>query len=297
MAIKRLFWDSGTDRDIHLLRGTTSRPLTDTGLRVVDENGDQPSAGNYLLVTPQDSIDFRPQFRSTGPPGGDYENAYIGLRVDRRTGAVTAAASPSRVKNNFVMEIQGKNHDGSVSNVETIRVHVHNSVTEAWLTPDHLTVRPALLPVTANGESLNFRFAVRARFDTGVVGDVTINHGVQWSSAGPSGPNNNVDASTGRLQLVAGDGPGATPPAVTATLPASLGGATTPAATVRIRQLWDSDPDPPRAKIVVGGAWPGTILPDRVPNILVCGDGFREADSDAFDAIVDKIVHHLKTDR
>ena len=297
MAIRRLFWDFGTDRDIHLLRGTTSRPLTDTGLRVVDENGDQPSAGNYLLTTPQDSIDFRPQFKRTSPLGSDHENADIGIRVDRKTGAVTATPSPSRTKNNFVMEIQGKNHDNSVSNVETIRVHVHDSVTEAWLTPDSLTVRPALLPVTANGESLNFRFGVRARFDTGVVGDLTLNHGVQWASAGPSGPNNNVDVATGRLQLVAGDGPTATPPTVTATLPASLGGATTPAATVRIRQPWESEPDRPQAHIVVGSAWPGTLQPDRVPNVLFVPDGFRKEDEELFKGIVDKVVHHLKTDR
>ena len=36
MVIKRLLWDFGADRDVHLLRGTTSRPLTDTGFRVVE---------------------------------------------------------------------------------------------------------------------------------------------------------------------------------------------------------------------------------------------------------------------
>jgi hypothetical protein len=292
MAIRRLFWGWETSRDIHLLRGTTSRDLTATGLRVVDENGDQPSADNYLLVNPNDRIVFTPQFRSTGPPGGDYENSAIGIRVDRRTGAVTAALSPSRVKHNFVMEIQGRNQDGSTSNIEAVRVHVHNSVVDAWLTPEHLTVRPAGGPLP---EFTSFRFALRVQFDTGVVGDLTLLHGVRWSSAGPSGPDANV-SQVGQLQLGAADAPGADIP-ITATLPASLSGRTTPPATLRVRDPWDSDPGPPRAKIVVGGAWPGTILPDRVPNILVFGDGFRAADSDAFDAIVDKIVHHLKTDK
>jgi hypothetical protein len=292
MAIRRLWWGWETNRDIHLLRGTTSRDLTATGLSVVDENGDQPSADNYLLTSPNDRIVFSPQFKSTGPPGGDYENSAIGIRVNQRTGAVTAALSPSRIKNNFVMEIQGRNQDGSTSNIETIRVHVHNSVVDAWLTPEHLTVRPVGEPPP---EFTSYRFALRVQFDTGVVGDLTLHHGVRWSSAGPSGPDANVDRF-GEVQLEAADAPGVDIP-ITATLPASLSGGTTPPATVRVRDPWDSDPDPPRAKIVVGGAWPGTILPDRVPNVLVCGDGFRAADSDAFDAIVDKIVHHLKTDK
>ena len=286
MAIKRLFWDAGTNRDVHLLRGQTSRDLTSTGLRVVDENGDMPSAANYLLLTPADRIAFLPQFRSTGPPGGDYENADLGFRVNQQTGAVTAATAHTRIKHNFILEIQAHNHDGTVSNIETIRVHVHDSVAASWLTPERLTVRPTT--GTTRPELTGSRFAVRVQFDTGVVGDLTLNHGVTWPIANA--------AVGGELLIALADGVGSEV-SITATLPAALGGSTTLPSILSVAEPWDTDSTPPKAQIVVGGAWPGTVQPDRVPNVLVFGDGYRIEDSGEFDAIVDRIVHVLKTDR
>lgn len=293
MAIKRLVWDPGANRDVHLLRGATSRELISTGLRVVDETGSAPDAPNYLLLTPGDRIVFTPQFKRTSAPGADYENNELGFRVDQRTGAVTASVQHTRIKHNFVIEIQGVNQDGSVSsNIETIRVHVHDSVTDAWLTPDPLTIRPTS---SARPDLNLIRFTLRVQFDTGVVGDLTTLHDARWSSTGPSGADANVGV-TGVMELRDADVTGGEFQ-VTATLPPGLSGRATAPATVRIGESWGSDPAPPKAKIVVGGAWPGTILPDRVPNILVFGDGFRAEDGPDFDAIVDKLVHHIKTDR
>ncbi len=286
MAIKRLFWNPETNRDIHLLRGTTSRSLITHGLRVRDEAGDEVSASDYLLVTPNDRIVFRPQFRNQGPPAGDYLNTDIGVRVDSKTGAVTATAPQSHVKNNFVIEIQAENHDGTLSNVESIRVHVHNSVVEAWLTPDHLTVRPR---GSDRPELTEFRFTVRARFDTSVVADLTLIDGLQWS------PASNVLPS-GHLKLDTADFPDKDIP-ITATLPADLGGAVTPAVTLRVRASWDTEPKLPKAVIVVGSAWPRPVQPNPVPNVLILGDGFRAGDKRDFLGIADKVVQHLKTDK
>jgi hypothetical protein len=292
MAIRRLFWDAGSNRDVHLLRGQTSRDLTSTGLRVVDENGDMPSAENYLLLTPNDHIVFTPRFKRASPPGTDYENADLGFRVNARTGAVTAALAHTRIKHNFVIEIRAQNQDGSTStNTETIRVHVHNSVADLWLTPERLTVRPT---GATRPEGTTSRFSLRVQFDTGVVGDLTDQHGVTWTSEGPGAADNLF--ADGKLRIASVDAPGSEIP-IRATLPASLSGRRTDPATLRIGHAWADDPDPPEAEIVVGGAWPGVAQPDRVPNVLVLGDGFLDDDSDAFDRIVDQIVHHLKTNR
>ena len=290
MAIRRLFWDAGSDRDIHLLRGQTSRALISTGLHVVDENGDKPGADNYLLLTPGDRIVFTPRFKRTNAPPADYENNELGFRVDQRTGAVTALAQHTRIKHNFIIEIQGHNQDGSTSTTETIRVHVHDSVSDLWLTPERLTVRPTGLP---RPEGTTSRFSLRVQFDTGVVGDLTDHHGVTWTSEGPGGTDNFF--ADGKLRIAAVDTPGSEIP-IRATLPASLSGRRTDPATLRIGHPWTDEPDPPEAETVVGGAGPG-VAPDRVPNVLVLGDGFLDDDSDAFDGIVDRIVHHLRTNR
>ena len=295
MAIKRLFWGNGANRDIHLLRGSTSRDLTANGLNVEDETGSTPSASNYLLVTPGDHISFTPQFRRTSAPGDDYGNSEIGIRVDQRTGAVTASAAHTRIKHNFVIEIQAHNQDGTTSNTETVRVHVHDSVTGAWLTPGRLTVRPRASPVPADGEVTSFRFAVRALFDTGVYGDLTLGHGVQWTSTGPSGADERGrherphPARRGRCPGGAGAGDHRDPP----------GGARRedPHGSLRILPTWEQEPARPNANIVVGSAWPGIVQPDRVPNVLFVPDGFRGEDSDRFSGIVDRIVHRLKTDK
>ena len=167
-----------------------------------------------------------------------------------------------------------------------IRVQIHGSVSQVWLTPDKLTVRPSTTPP----EPTNYRFAVRAQFDDGVVGDLTVGHGVTWA------PSSNV-AHHGGLAIDAGDQPGHNV-FITATLPAELGGASTPLGpTLHIGRRWENEPSRPRASLVAGGALPGNSPPDDVANILLLGDGFGAGDEASFNAIVDTFVHHLKTNQ
>ena len=77
-------------------------------------------------------------------------------------------------------------------------------------------------PVGALPETSNYRFSVRAQFDDGIVGDLTDNHGVAWQ------PADRVD-DEGKLRLLAGDNVGNNI-FMRATLPAELGGASTPVA-------------------------------------------------------------------
>jgi hypothetical protein len=285
------FWP---ERDIHVLRGFPSRDVIDDLRFKMDGQDDDDEIEKGQIV-------FKPLFKGT--QNGDlWENPDMGISVNTKTGEVIAdppgAEDFPKIKNNFIMEIKGV-APFDTDNTEVIRVHVHLVVASVWLTPPTLTVRPSGRPLP---EETGSRFTVHALFDTGITGDLTLNHNVRWTTAPPAAPNRNV-AANGFLKIDPDD----VAPRdiqITATLPSSMGGATTAPATLQIRPAWDKDLDPPKAKIVSGSAhagelWEGTILPDRVPNVVVVSDGFLGGplgDGDAFDAIVDKIVHHLKTD-
>jgi hypothetical protein len=269
-------------RDIHVLRGRTTPDLRTDHLLVVDHNGTIHDADDYLAANPGDSITFTPRFRKT-LDGNLWKGVGTKIRVHRRSGVVSfAAGAPARVQRNFLIEAQGRNADGSTTNIAVIRVQVHRNVTEAWLTPAVLTVRPSS---TALPVSTQYRFTVRAQFDDGVVGDITAHHGVTW------GPAAHVESSTGRLRVHAGEAVGAEFE-ITATLPASLGGL---ARKARMRIGRSNVGVTTDAHIVVGGAWPGTIRPEVVPNVLILGDGFQS--DAAFRPLVDKLVARMKTNR
>jgi hypothetical protein len=295
---RTLVWESTTDnpardRDVHVLRGFSSRDLIDD-LRFRDDDEDDD------IEIEQGQIVFKPLFK--GAQNGDlFENADIGISVNTKTGEVIAdpaGADPFPiVKNNFLIEIDGVGPGHATENTEVVRVHVHLAVFDLWLTPRTLTVRPS--DPSSPGEITRCRFTVHALFDTGIVGDLTLGHGVIWKTAPPAAPNRNVKPS-GLLVIDDAD----VPPKdieITAKLPASFGGATTPPATLRIRPAWANEATRPKATIVTGSAhagelWEGVVLPEIVPNVLFVSDGFRAQDGASFDKIVDTIVHHLKTD-
>ena len=295
---RTLVWESTPDnpersRDVHVLRGFPSRDLIDD-LRFRDDEEDDD------LEIEKGQIVFKPLFKGT--PNGDlFENADIGISVNTKTGEVFAdplGADPfSIVKNNFLIEIDGVGPAHATDNTEVIRVHVHLAVADVWLTPRTLTVRPSD-PASPAGVT-RCRFAVHALFDTGITGDLTLGHGVTWKTAAPAAVHRNVKPS-GLLVIDAAD----VPPKdieITAKLPASLGGATTPPAKLQIRPAWASEAARPKATIVTGSAhagelWEGVVRPESVPNVLLVSDGFRAQDGPNFDKVVDTIVHHLKTD-
>jgi hypothetical protein len=295
---RTLVWEStndnpARDRDVHVLRGFSSRDLIDDlRFRVEEEDDDLEIEAGQIV--------FKPLFK--GEPDGDlFKNDDIGIKVDTKTGEVIADPPGPEdfkiVKNNFLIEIDGVGPDHETENTAVIRVHVHLAVADVWLTPRTLTVRPT--DPASPGEVTRARFAVHALFDTGIVGDLTLGHGVIWKTAPPAAPNRNVKPS-GLLVIDASD----VPPKdiqITAKLPASFGGATTPPATLRIRPAFANEPARPKATIVAGSAhagelWEGAVVPERVPNVLFVSDGFRAQDEANFDRAVDTIVHHLKTD-
>ena len=86
-------------------------------------------------------------------------------------------------------------------------MHVHDSVTDAWLTPERMTIHPS---GPTRPDLTLFRFTLRVQFDTEVVGDLTLLHDARWSSTGPSGADANVGV-TGVMELRDGDVPGTVP--------------------------------------------------------------------------------------
>jgi hypothetical protein len=285
MSITKVAWGAESERDIHVLAGQATRNLRDL-LFIYDEAVPAgTAAGAYLTAHNTVQLTFKALFK--GAPNA------IALHVDPTSGVVTVdPALPPLYKKNFIIEVSvfdpaDPKHAPAVT--ETIRVHVHKSVKDVVLTPPSLSVRPTAVPVT-NFELTNFRFTVRATFDDDSMGDITTGHGVTWST--PFGTSINFD---GRLILSANCTVGSIVPAV-ATLPAALGGRTA-TANFTIAAPWSAAPDIPKAKIIPGGGWPGTTLPESAPNVLIMGDGFLDADKTSFETIAASVVGFMKTDK
>jgi hypothetical protein len=282
MAIIRVAWATESNRDIHVLAGQATRTLNDTLYICDSAHPDGVLATTYLPTHPTVSLTFNALFK--GAPSA------IGMHLDPATGRVSVdAALPPLRKNNFIIEVTVTDSADHSTASETIRVHVHKSVKHVVLTPAAMTVRPSTAPL-AGAEQTLYRFTVRATFDDDMMGDLTTGHDVIWSPAGSV-------SSHGRIVLDTPNAVGDTI-VITATLPAALGGSSA-TGRVLVSRPWSAEPGIPRASIVPGGGWPGTTLPEKVPNILILGDGFGDAkaDTDAFETIAATMVHFVKTDK
>jgi hypothetical protein len=213
MPFKRMFWSGTSNQDIHVLRGNATPDLTSQRLSVIDNNDTQMDVQNYLGSNNDVRFRFQPLFKGT-LSGTVFSGQ--GISVDITTGVATIEALPRPLpKNNFIIEATATNvADNTLLWTETIRIHIHTSVTAVALTPQTLTVRPSASTRT-DPEHTGCKFTLRAVFDDGTVGDLTENHGVTWS------PAEHVDDTFGLL-IQPGDAPGNTF-TITGTLPAALG--------------------------------------------------------------------------
>jgi hypothetical protein len=289
MPIIGIYWTDNTRRDIHVLRGQSTPDLTHQSLkfRLDTDPTHDLFADQYIGQFHDVTLKFTPLFK--GNQQGDiFVGDNNGIRFNTSTGSASLdLGAPLNRKNNFIVEVEAKNNVGGNIFNETIRIQIHGSVSQVWLTPDRLTVRrigpPGAIVHTA------YRFAVRAQFDDNVVGDLTVGHGVTWNeSAG------HVDQN-GKITILAGDNPGDNF-FVSATLPAQFGGASTPLGpTLHIDRSWSDESAPPKFTIVAGGGVPATGTAENTANVLMLGDGFRAGDEDSFNQIVDTFVHFLRT--
>lgn len=286
MPINNIFWSGEKQNDIHVIAGQSSVDLTTAHLAFAKVNVDGTINNQFAKIYLNDAsnandvtLTFKPLFK--GATAGDNFSGH-GITVNTKTGVVTvAAALPNPRKNNFIMEAEAVS--GARTFTEIIRIQIHQSISQVWLTPSTLSVRPftASLP-----ENTTYKFSVRAQFDDGVVGDITEMPGVTWS------PNANVNIGSGRLILKAGDSTGNVIP-ITVNLAAALGGGSA-TANMQIEDAWDIS-HPTNISIVVGGGWPGIISPDKVANVLFLSEGFTAAQEPAFRQYVNSLVQFLKT--
>jgi hypothetical protein len=165
MAVVKVNFPRTNARDIHLLPGLTS-PRLDQLLHIQTE-------------TPDPDPDHPPHTenpRADHPPAGvttQFQALFIdapeahGVKFDEHTGEIEVTSPlPAPRLRSFIV-LCGCNEGSNVFTLP-IRVHVHEAIDDWWLTP-------AVLHVREGAE--NMRFSVLARFDDGVIGDIT-----NWSA-------------------------------------------------------------------------------------------------------------------
>lgn len=169
MAIKGIYWHPSQHggHDIHLLPGHVS-PRLDRLLVV-----DMGDGHRFLSDAPPPGSQWQVAFHTRFFP-----HPYPAVTVDPSTGEISVAAAvpPGPRLRSFIVTatvLQGGTHFRT-----DIRVYIHRTVEQRWLTPSSLTVRQ---------DAKNMRFSVLARFDDGMVGDVS-----NWAAQ----PTNRVDGAT-----------------------------------------------------------------------------------------------------
>jgi hypothetical protein len=151
MAVVSVFFPFNHAHDIHLLPGLMS-PRLDHLMFINDSTGvvraDKPPAG----VT----VAFQALFSGVPPAHG--------VSFDATTGEIEiAAAFPAGPRLRSFVALCGCS-EGDKGFSIPLRVHVHASITHMWITPSVMHVRQG---------AENMRFALLARFDDGVIGDIT----------------------------------------------------------------------------------------------------------------------------
>ena len=280
-------WDAVPARDVHVLRGQHTGALRGR-LWVVDEaDGNQRSLADYEALHDDVKVSFDPVFKRSVDDTGKRLHGFE-IYVDTRSGDVEAKPNPpSPAPSSFMLEaVVDDNGTGSplVPNA-VLRVQVHGSVTNVWLTPDKLTIRR--LKVAGQDENTHCRFTVRAQFDDGTVGDVTESGELTFTPA---------DWFAGSvISIPAAAGDSVLDKEIQVKASTKLGGLTAKA-KLDILPSWAKEPDPPRTELVDGapGTWDGTLKPERVPNVLFVGCGFTKDDKGTFVDITNRIVHEMK---
>jgi hypothetical protein len=271
VAINRIFWNGNEGFDIHVLKGETSPSLL--GLLVLGEDTSPPKftfANAAALPADLDKITFTPNFLAVGTPPTN-----AGISVNTGTGAVTAPSPLQALPSlrSFVIEaaVTTKPPNPKTIGPIPIRVYVHDSILDFWLTPNPLTLRRS-----ANDQQLT----VLAEFDDHSVGDITRRPGITWASADAT-KIKFATPTSGKMEAKALTGP--------IDITATHAGLSRKA-KVSVVQPWSTAV---AAKLIAGSA--GVAKMATVPNILFLPDGFTDAEKPKFEALVKSIVNQLQS--
>jgi hypothetical protein len=296
MPITGINWKDGEGYDLHLLRGRDGPALLGL-LEVTEEDGTVVDAITYLVANDDVKIDFQPTFtnlldQTANPP----TCTGLGITINNTTGSVRAnpQPNPDPVVHNFLLHARAEDSSDDSEYRTSVRVHLHNRVTSAWLTPPVLTLRPegAVFPQTTQ-----IRFSVRAQFDDGTVGDLTHHPNIAWRPAA------NV-TNSGRLIIAAGNGPSDPAVKIEAVLPVDLRDPSIPnppeiiaEGHIRFAVDWASESKIRTETVQIQDTWPGTINPEVVPNFLFLCDGYKAEDKSKFEAQVRSLLGLMKKSR
>jgi hypothetical protein len=265
-----------------------SRPL-DLILHLDQHDGTHPTAADQPRPDDVVDVEFRPRLRAP-PPTAGVVTAH-GVRVNTRTGTVTALdPPPARAVANFLIEARVTVQDpGGVRSLLPsifIRVHVHGAIEDAWLTPSPLSIHEG---------AARQRFAVLGQFDDQTIGSLTEHlgslpeHRITWVSGDPSGvvvgPDNGQLGGTVQL--------GGLLVPIVATLPPDLGGRTA-TGDVRVLDSWGGQPASLRAAHLIPGG-PGSAARNEVANVLFIAEGFVAGERTVFEQVVTELVRQLRT--
>ncbi len=268
MPAPPLKWKENEGVDIHLLRnGPPSKPLIDA---LDIDPGQRPS------------VVFIPRLAA----GSDLH----GVEVVSTTGVVSAITPPDSTfpkVRNFILTAIFTEAPGV--NFETeIRIHIHDSVKDIWLTPPSLTIHK---------DADECRFTVLARFNDDCVGDITDWPNFTFQTANPSVA---TAASTGVLKAEATSGN--SPITVNLKIPALGIDKTSPAAKVIARPSWEQVARDAKVDFVAGKRRPNksnplgpepdsvkSVVEDAV-NVLFIAEGFRQDQRFDFRNIVNLIT-------
>ena len=294
MPITGINWIDGEGHDIHMLRGSRRAPLQDL-LEFTLPDGSTEDVVTYLLTNHDVTLNFQSSFRNlvdlaAVPP----TCSGFGVTINLNTGSIQVdPPTPNRVIHNFLIHATATDSSDGEEYRTSIRVHLHNRIVSAWLTPPILTLRPsaAALPQTTQ-----VRFSVRALFDDGTVGDLTHHPDIVWRGT-------NVDAE-GLLIIQSGNDPTTPAVEVEAVLPRDLRDPADPSAPevvaaghVKFAVPWESDSKINTEVVRIQDTWPGSINAEFVPNFLFLSDGYKAEDKPRFEANVRSMLSLMKKSR
>ena len=127
---------------MHLLRGMQSSALLGL-LEVTEPDGTVVNAVTYLAANDDVTIEFQLSFENT-PDAGATTSTGFGITINNETGEIRVVPppAPDPVIHNFLVHATAQDSSDDKEYRISIRVHLHNRVTSAWLTPPLLTLRP-----------------------------------------------------------------------------------------------------------------------------------------------------------
>jgi hypothetical protein len=239
--------------DLHLIRGVPA-PSVDQLVCFADGTSsyDVPTARNHGLT----DIAFRPRLRHGAPAAGMFPA--LGLQVEAATGRIVADPNPPEPRiEHFHLDIEARIAGQAEPETMSVLVWLHDGIDDVWTTPSPLTFPrghgPHRSPRTPS---------ILARFDDGVIGDVTNHPGVVLLD-GSKSISADPDVAIGATI------------SVDATLPASL--LSRPlSVTAVIAPAWEELSTVERTVECLGGAGTAEDADKAGANILILADGLPD---------------------